>query len=145
MTGGFVFDTEAIIAYLYDEPGRKTVESLLHDVGAGRTPGYLTETNAAEVFYFVARFEGVDAEPTPASLRVADRDVRALERGGVTLERADWRLAGEVKADGDVSLADAYAVALAAEQDATLVVGADDDFDSLPVDVDLRRFRADGV
>lgn len=145
MTDGYVFDTEAIIAYLYDEPGSEAVESLLEAVTAGREPGYLSETNAAEVYYLVARFEGVDDKPTDDSLRTADRDIRALERGGLTIERADWRLAGEVKADGRISLADAYAVALAVEQDATLVAGADDDFDELPIDVDLRRFRNDGV
>lgn len=145
MTGGYVFDTEAIIAYLYDEPGRETVESFLEDVTAGRTPGCLSETNAAEVYYLVARFEGSDDEPTAESLRTADRDIRALERGGLTIERADWRLVGEVKADGRISLADSAAVALAVERDATLVAGADDDFDELPVDVDLQRFREDGV
>jgi predicted nucleic acid-binding protein len=50
-----------------------------------------------------------------------------------------------VKADGSISLADAYAVALAHERDATLVAGADDDFDELPIEVDLDRFRNHGV
>jgi predicted nucleic acid-binding protein len=61
------------------------------------------------------------------------------------LEAADWRLAAEVKADGNISLADAYAVALAYEREATLVAGADDDFDDVSLDIDLRRFREDGV
>ena len=141
MTGRYVFDTEAIIAYLYDEPGRGVVEELLVEVESNAAEGFLSETNAAEVFYLVARFEGVDDEPTADSLRIADRDVRALDRWGVMLDRADWRVAGEVKADGHISLADAHAVALAYEKNATLVVGGDDDFDALPVDVDVIRFR----
>jgi predicted nucleic acid-binding protein len=76
---------------------------------------------------------------------VADRDVRALTRLGVDRERADWRLAGEVKTDGGISLADAYAVALAHERGATLVAGADDDFDALPIDVEVERVRDHGV
>ena len=56
-------------------------------------------------------------------------------------ERAEWRLAGEVKADGNISLADAYAVALAHDRDATLIAGGDNDFDALQVDVDIARFR----
>lgn len=145
MSGGYVFDTEAIIAFLYNEPGHEVVADLLDEVFTGSTDGFLTETNASEVFYLIARFEGVDDSPTDASLREADRDIRALERQGLELEAADWRLAAEVKADGNISLADAYAVALAHEREATLVAGADDDFDELPVDIDLLRFREDGV
>ena len=145
MSDGYVFDTEAIIAFLYNEPGHEAVADLLDEVFTGGAGGFLTETNASEVFYLVARFEGVDDVPADASLRDADRDIRALERQGLELEAADWRLAAEVKADGSISLADAYAVALAHERDATLVAGADDDFDKLPIEVDLHRFRDHGV
>ncbi|MGQ3329866.1 PIN domain-containing protein [Halorubrum sp. FL23] len=138
---GYVFDTEAVVAYLYGEPGHEAVARLLDEVFAGESAGALAETNAGEVFYLVSRFEGVDDTPTDASLREADRDLRALERRGLAIESAKWRLAAEVKANGDISLADAYAVALARERDATLVVGADDDFDDLSVEVDARRFR----
>ncbi|PHQ39470.1 VapC toxin family PIN domain ribonuclease [Halorubrum persicum] len=138
---GYVFDTEAVVAYLYGEPGHEAVARLLDEVFAGESAGALAETNAGEVFYLVSRFEGVDDTPTDASLREADRDLRALERRGLAIESAKWRLAAEVKAHGDISLADAYAVALARERDATLVVGADDDFDDLSVEVDVRRFR----
>lgn len=141
MTDRYVFDTVALIAYLYDEPGAETVASYLTAVQNGNVDGLLAEANASEVFYLVARFEGVGDGPTVDSLRTADRDIRALERHGVRLERADWRLAGEIKADGHISLADAHAVALAHETNATLVVGADEDFDTLPVDVDVVQFR----
>ena len=145
MSGGYVFDTEAIVAYLYGERGHEAVAGLLDEVFGGESAGALAETNAGEVIYLVSRFEGVDDAPTDASLRAADRDLRALERRGLAVESADWRLAAEVKAHGDISLADAYAVALASERDATLVAGADDDFDDLPVAVDVRRFRDYGV
>ncbi|NKE37900.1 type II toxin-antitoxin system VapC family toxin [Natronococcus sp. JC468] len=145
MTDRCVFDTEAIIAYLYDEPGKDVVAEYLTGVRNGALSGLLTETNAAEVFYLVARFEGVDDKPTADSLRTADRDIRALERWGLQIEPANWRVAAEVKADGHISIADAHAVALAAETDATLLVGADDDFDELPVNVDVTRFRNNRV
>jgi predicted nucleic acid-binding protein len=137
MSGGYVFDTEAIIAFLYNEPGHEAVADRLDEVFTGGVDGFLTKTNASEVYYLVARFEGVDDRPTDASLREADRDIRTLERQGVALEAADWRRAAEVKAAGSISLADAYAVALAHDRDATLVAGADDDFDDLPLEVDL--------
>jgi predicted nucleic acid-binding protein len=98
----------------------------------------------SEIFHLVARFEGTaDDKLTKAALRDTDRDLRALERRGLTIRVAPWRLAGEVKADGDISLADANVVALAAERDATLLVGADDNFDDSPLDIDLSRFRTD--
>jgi ribonuclease VapC len=146
MTDGYVFDTEAIIAFLYGEPGHDRVGGLLGAVQDGDATGLVANANATEVCYLVARFEGTGADvPTTESLRTADRDVRALTRLGVSIERADWRIAGEVKAHGDISLADAHAVALAAERDATLVAGGDDDFDSLPVAVTVDRFRTHGV
>lgn len=145
MSEAYVFDTEAIIAFLYNEPGHETVAHLLDAVFDDEADGLLAETNASEVFYLVARFEGVDESPTDTSFREADRDIRTLERQGMALEAADWRLAAEIKADGRISLADAYAVALAVEHGATLVAGADDDFDELPVDVDLLRFREESA
>lgn len=145
MSDRYVFDTEAIIAFLYNEPGHETVATLLEEVFVGGTTGFLTETNASEVFYLVARFEGTNETPTNASLRSADRDLRALERRGLRVESANWRLAARIKADGGLSLADAYAVALADERDATLIAGADDDFAALPVEIDLVRFREHGV
>jgi len=60
MSGGYVFDTEAIIAFLYNEPGHEAVADLLDEVFTGDADGFLTETNATEVFSLVARFEGVD-------------------------------------------------------------------------------------
>ena len=145
MSATYVFDTEAIIAYLYDEPGRDVVEEYLTEVRDGSAEGLIAETNAAEVFYLIARAEGADDGPTPDSFRTADRDLRALQRWGVVLERASWRLAGEVKTDGHISLADAHAVGLAAETDSTIIAGGDDDFDSLPIDVDVVRFRDGSV
>ena len=146
MTDAYVFDTEAVVAFLYDEPGHERVGSLLATVAAGDAEGYLAQPNASEVYYLVARFEGTaDERPTADSLRAADRDLRTLERNGLAVVQPDWRRAAEVKAHGGLSLADAYAVALAHERDATLVVGGDDDFDSLPLDVAVERFREGGV
>ncbi|AGB30034.1 hypothetical protein C488_19237 [Natrinema pellirubrum DSM 15624] len=146
MSDRYVFDTEAIIAYFYGESGHEAIADLLSAVFAGDVDGLLTEANASEVFYLVARFEGTDdGTPTADSFRVADRDLRALERRGVTVTAPDWRLVGKVKSDGHISLADAAAVALAYERDATLVVGGDDDFDDLPLEVSCERFRDHGV
>lgn len=141
----YVFDTEPLLAFFYGEPGHEDVANLLDRIDAGGAEGALAEVNASELLYKIARIEGADGTATPTSLRTADRDVRSLTRRGITVQRADWRLAGEVKAAGGLSLADAHAVALAHERDATLVVGGDGDFGELPVGVDLLRFRDHGV
>ena len=141
----YVFDTEPLIAFLYGESGHADVAERLDEVEIGRTEGSIAEVTASEVFYLIARIEGDDGTPTRDSLRVADRDVRALGRRGLVLRRASWRLAGEIKAHGDLSLGDSYAVALAHERDETLVVGTDDDFDDLPVDVAVARVSDSGT
>lgn len=137
----YVFDTEPLLAYLYAEPGHDAVAERLARLEAEETTGTIAEVNATELLYLIARIEGEDGTATRESLRVADRDVRALTRQYVPTRRADWHVVGEIKAEGTISLGDAHAVALADELDATLVVGADDDFDSLPVDVEIDRFR----
>lgn len=137
---GYVFDAEPVVAYLYDEPGSDDVEELLAAVDRGDRTGLLCDVTACEIAYKVARVEA-DGVPGEAELAVGERDVRLLERAGLALQAAPWSLAARVKADGGLSLGDAYAVALAADRDATLVAGGDGDFDDLPVDVTVRRFR----
>ncbi|SNR78785.1 Predicted nucleic acid-binding protein, contains PIN domain [Halorubrum ezzemoulense] len=140
----YVFDTEPLIAFLYNEEGHEAVNEILNDIEAGRADGVLAEVNATELLYKVARIEG-DGTATSDTLRSGDRDIRALKRRGVSIKRADWHTAGVIKADGSISLGDAYAVALAHDRDATLLVGGDDDFNSLPVDVTVQQFRDHGV
>lgn len=137
----YVIDTEPLIAFLYEEPGYEAVDDVLTRIEAGDVDGSIAEVIASELLYKVARIEGEDGTATPASLQTAERDIRVLERRGLAIERGPWRLAGEIKADGGLSLADAYAVALAVEQEATLLVGADEDFDALPVEVEIERIR----
>lgn len=137
----YVFDTEPLLGYIYDEPGYAAVADRIDAVHNGETTAVMADSIAAEICYKVARYQGKSDGPTPASLRVADRDVRALERIGISIDRADWRLAGEIKAHGGLSLADAFAVALAVEHDATLIVGGDADFHTLPVEVEIERIR----
>lgn len=50
-----------------------------------------------------------------------------------------------MKASGGISLGEAFAVALAAANGATLVIGADEDFDDLPLSVEIERVREESV
>lgn len=141
----YVFDTEPLIAFLYNEPGHDAVAELLSEVRANEITGAIAEVTASELVYLVARIEGTDGTATKDSVRIADRDVRSLARHGLSIARANWSLVGEIKAAGGVSLGDAHAVAVASEQKATLVVGADGDFADLPVDVEIQRIRDHAV
>lgn len=45
MSSGYVFGTEAIMAFLYTEPGHEAVATLLDEVFSSDADGFLTETN----------------------------------------------------------------------------------------------------
>ena len=45
MSSGYGFDTEAIIAFLYNEPGHESVAARLDKVFTGSADGVLTEEN----------------------------------------------------------------------------------------------------
>lgn len=142
----YVFDAEPLVAYLYDEPGADRVAGIIDEMRAGEATGWLCRVTATEVMYVVARIEAGDESVTGANLDVGRRDVTVLAADGVyDIVAAPWPLVAEVKAGGGIALGDAHAVALAAEKDATLVVGADAEFDDLPVEIDLDRIRDEGV
>ena len=76
----YVFDTEPLLAFLYTEPGHRAVADRLDEVAAGGHQGFLAEVNASELLYLIARIEDDDGTAAADSLRVADRDSRALTR-----------------------------------------------------------------
>lgn len=144
----YVFDTEPLIAYFYGETGADEVRERLEAIENEEVAAAIAHVTAAEVMYKIARLETGrpnEIAPTEDELAVGERDVRVLQGFGVTIETPPWRLAGRIKAPGGISIGDAYAAALAAAEDATLVVGADSEFDDLAVDVDLHRIREDPV
>jgi len=65
----------------------------------GDADGLLAEAYAGAVFSLVARFESVDDRRMANLLGVAGWDVQSLERWGLVLKRANWRLAAEVDCD----------------------------------------------
>jgi predicted nucleic acid-binding protein len=144
----YVFDTEPLVAYLYDEPGASTVTELLQAIDAGEASGAVSHATATELLSKIARFETGDPTQTAPSSDEYDtgrRDVRVLRGYGVTIETPSWQTVARIEGAGGISLGDAYAAALALEADATLVVGADPEFDDLADDIDLHRVREDPV
>lgn len=148
MTVDYVFDAEPLIAYLYDEPGAPEVTERLRAIQADDATGTISHATATEVVYKVARLETGDpnrASPGEDELEVGEGDLRVLQGFGLEIETPSTSTVASIKAAGGISLGDSYAAALAAETGATLVVGADPEFDDVSVDINLHRIREDSV
>jgi predicted nucleic acid-binding protein len=112
-----VFDSHALLKLLRDESGAEEVEKILTEAARRDEPAHMTEVNYAEVQYIVRRKDGEAAWQTiarelvaaPIQFHVADR---------VLADRA-----ADFKTRFKISLADAFAAALAKEQNAELVTG----------------------
>lgn len=140
----YVFDTEPLIAYFYDEPGASDVTERLQAIESGEASGVISHATATEVIYKVARLETGDPNQTPpgdSEFEVGEQDLRVLRGYGVSIETPSWRTVARIKGAGGISLGDSYAAALAIEEEATLVVGADPEFGDLSEDIDLHQIR----
>jgi len=139
-----VFDAEPLLAFSFDEPGAEEVERWLDLVYDGEVDGYISTINLAEFRYIVTR---------NASAEQADAHIDALRDMGLSEYNIDglWKAASELKATYSPAIGDAYAIATAKdlddddEQDTTLLVGADDDYDVFETESEYKhlveRFR----
>ena len=114
---GYVLDSFALIAYFRDETGADKVEALLHKAANEREPLHMTEVNYAEVQYIIIRRNGL-----PGWEAVADRLI-ALPINFHAVTRDLVNVAAPLKAAHPISLADAFAAALAKTHNAELVTG----------------------
>jgi len=145
---GYVFDTEPLIAYFYDEPGASDVTERLRAIEREEATGAISHATATELVYKIARLETGEPNRIPPGddeFEVGDGDLRVLRGYGVSIETPPWSTVARIKGAGGISLGDAYAAALALDEGATLVVGADPEFDDLSVDIDIHRVRNDSV
>ena len=140
----FVFDTEPLIAYLYDEPGAADVTAKLQAIERDGARGAISHATATEIIYKIARLEtGApnQKQPDEEEFEVAERDLRILRGYGLSVETPPWDTVARIKGAGGISLGDAYAAGLALDVGATLIVGADPEFDDWSEDLDLYRIR----
>ena len=117
MPAAQVLDSHALLALLRDEPGAEAVATILEKAGQRDQPVHMTEVNYAEVQYSIRRKDGDAAWQTVAGDLVA---------APIHFHPADRRLAdlaADFKARFKMSLADAFAAALAKEKKAELVTG----------------------
>lgn len=126
-----VLDSFALIAYFRDEPGADIVETLLLAAGKKDIPLHMTDVNYAEVKYSIMKKDGVAAWNEAAKILQG----LPIEFHPTTRALADQ--AADFKAHFKLSLADAFAAALAQEKKAELVTG-DGEFKPLEKELKLQ-------
>lgn len=127
---GKVLDSFALIAYFRDEPGAEAMENLLVTAGKKDTPLHMTDVNYAEVKYSIVKKDGA------AAWEEAAKVLQGLPIDFHSTSRALADSAADFKARFKMSLADAFAAALAKEKKADLVTG-DPEFKELEKEIKI--------
>jgi predicted nucleic acid-binding protein len=117
MPAAQVLDSFALLAFLRGEAGDEKIAVLLEKAGERDAPLHMTEVNYAEVKYIVLRKDGA------ARWAEVARDLPTLPIEFHPATRVMADLAADFKARHKLSLADAFAAALAKERKAELVTG----------------------
>ena len=112
-----VLDSFALIAYFRNEPGADTVEKLLINAIKAAKPLLMCEVNYAEAKYMILRKHGKPAWESAASIR------NSLPIEFHSADRTLSDMAAQFKSKHRISLADAFAAALAKSRRAYLVTG----------------------
>jgi ribonuclease VapC len=112
-----VLDSFALLTFLRDEPGSDKVAAILENAGAREQPVHMTEVNYAEVQYIVRRKDGDTA------WRVVAGELVAMPIEFHPADRTLADIAADLKTRFKLSLADAFAAALAKIRNAELVTG----------------------
>lgn len=126
-----VLDSFALLALLRGEPGSDHVRILLEKAAEKDAPVHMTEVNYAEVQYIVRRKDG------EAAWKLISEELVAAP---IQFHPADRHLAdhaADFKTRFSLSLADAFAAALAKEKKAQLVTG-DPEFKALESELKIQ-------
>ena len=129
-----VLDSFALIAYFRDEPGAEIVENLLVAAGKKDAPLHMTDVNYAEVKYSIIKKDGEEAWGEAAKILQG----LPIEFHPTTRALADT--AADYKAQFKMSLADAFAAALAKDKKAELVTG-DPEFKPLEKEIKINWLK----
>lgn len=129
-----VLDSHALLAFFRGEEAGTQVKDLLHKAASADQPLHMTEVNYAEVSYSLAKKNGAAAWKQAAEI---------LPSLPIEFHAADRRLAdlaADFKARHKISLADAFAAALAKERKTELVTG-DPEFKSLEKEIKIHWLK----
>ena len=128
-----VFDTEALLIFYLGEPGADKVQELLEKTQKGESAGFLNIVNLAEFNYILQRRDPELATEKERNLRAFGLEIVPVLDNGL------WRVAANIKAQHQLSLADSFAAATAKIKRARLATGRDEEYKS--VGVPLVRLR----
>ena len=113
----YVLDSFAILAYFQAEPGGRKVKELLKQAKAEDSVTSMSLINLGEVIYNTGRKLGEDR-----AKEILD-DIMLLPIQLAEVTRARVLAAAQIKTQYPISYADAFAVSLAQELNATIVTG----------------------
>lgn len=113
----YILDSFALMAYLEDEVAGEQIRDVLHEAAAGSIHIYFSLINYGECLYIIERERGL----RKAQELIATIDQLPIEVVGV--DRLRTFSAAHLKAQYAISYADAFAVGLAQEFDATILTG----------------------
>jgi predicted nucleic acid-binding protein len=129
-----VLDSFALLAYLRDEGGAEFIQGVLEKASRRDTPVFMTEVNYAEVKYIILREDGEEA------WKVVAASLGSLPIEFVPASRTLADTAADFKASHRISLADAFAAALAKERKTELITG-DPEFKPLEKEIKINWLK----
>jgi predicted nucleic acid-binding protein len=121
------FDSEALLAFYLGEDGGETVMELLEKVQSRQIEGYINILNLTEIYYILYRADPKLAEEKQRKMRLYGLKVVPIQ------DNALWREAAKIKGEHALSLADAFAAATAKILKGKLVVGSDQEYKRLNI------------
>lgn len=128
-----VFDTEPLVAHAGNEDGTAVVDVFLDAVRDGETAGFVNQVNLTETRYVIGRVSGRETADRYINW-LFDIGIRSVGVNDIWIDAADYIL------EHNPALGDSFALATADHTDASLLIGGDDDFDTI-TEVPLIRFR----
>ena len=129
-----VLDSYALLAFFRGETAAVFVRELLHKAAIADRPLHMTEVNYAEVKYQLLKKDGPEAWAQAADVLKS----LPIEFHPILRPLADT--AADLKARFKISLADAFAAALAKEKKADLVTG-DPEFKPLEKEIKINWLK----
>lgn len=94
----------------------------------GTVDAYINIVNLTELYYILHRYSPIEAEEKTRNLKAYGIKVIPLNDDRL------WKLAAKIKSNHPMSIADSFAVATAQLTDSRLVIGNDQEFNTVPIE-----------